>query len=370
MANLVPIFSASEFVAVFNQSLEMMYPSVSIVGELASFKISRNQWVYFDLKDDFASVRFFGTTRQLPGPLEDGLLLEVLASPRMHPKYGLTLNIIEITVSGEGSIRRAQQLLEQKLKKEGLFDQARKRILPYPPESIGVISSFASAGLADFRKVISQRWGKLDIKLFDVQVQGKDSPKQIVNGLQYFNQLANPPEVLVIIRGGGSADDLSAYSSELVVRAVATSRIPTMVAIGHETDVSLAELASDARASTPTHVAQLLVPDRVYEKKFLLDLARTLNLAVESIINNQRITIEHRKVNLDQQLKGFFLRSKVEIDRQKEVLRLLNPRLPLTRGYAIVCKTNGQLVRSSKVVKNKESLRITLQDGIINAKAD
>lgn len=189
--------------------------------------------------------------------------------------------------------------------------------MPYPPESIGVISSFASAGLADFRKVISQRWGKLDIKLFDVQVQGKDSPKQIVNGLQYFNQLANPPEVLVIIRGGGSADDLPAYSSELVVRAVATSRIPTMVAIGHETDVSLAELASDARASTPTHVAQLLVPDRVYEKKFLLDLARTLNLAVESIINNQRITIEHRKVNLDQQLKGFFCVLKLRLIGKK-----------------------------------------------------
>ena len=119
-----------------------------------------------------------------------------------------------------------------------------------------------SAAYADFTKVLAARWGGLSIEVIDVQVQGEPAPRQITAAVDYFNSQAEPPEVLILIRGGGSAEDLAAFSTEQVTRAVAASRVPTLVAIGHEVDVSLAELAADMRASTPSNAAELLVPDR------------------------------------------------------------------------------------------------------------
>ena len=254
--------TVSEFVAVLNQTLEFAYPNVTVSGELANFRVSKNRWVYFDLKDEESSVKFFGTIYQLPGPLEDGMMLAVSGMPRLHPLYGFSVNVVSIRPVGEGSIKKAAKLLEAKLAGEGLFDLERKRPLPYPPTHIGLITSAESAAYRDFVKVLGARWGGIKISLIDVQVQGEVSPAQLVAAIEQFNQAAEPPEVLVVTRGGGSAEDLQAFSTEQVTRAVAASRIPTLVAIGHEVDISLAELAADQRASTPSNAAELLVPDR------------------------------------------------------------------------------------------------------------
>jgi len=364
MIGSAPTFSASEFVAVFNQSVEMIYPSVRVVGELANFRVSRGRWVYFDLKDDFASVKFFGSVQQLPGPLEEGLILEVDGRPRLHPNFGFSVNIDVVKVSGEGSIRKAQDLLARKLTSEGLFDEARKRSLPFAPERIGVISSKESAALADFRKIIDARWGNIEVQLVDVQVQGVDSPKQIVEAAQFFNELAEPPEVLILIRGGGSADDLAAYSTEPVVRAVAASRIPTLVAIGHETDVSLAELAADRRASTPSNAAELLVPDRAHEKAVLDNQAKGMRLAVHQIFKSEEANLVVTKERLTELLQNSFASSERYLSRQIDLLRLLDPKAPLKRGYALVYK-DGKLVRSTKSVRKGDELQLALQDGMI-----
>src|SRR5881227_1133905 len=137
--------SVGEFVALLNQTLEYAYPSVVIVGELANLRISKNRWVYFDLKDDLASVKFFGTVYQLPGPLEDGMLLRVRGQPRLHQLYGFSVNVLSMQPTGEGTIKRAAQLLQAKLTTEGLFDESRKRPLPYPPAHIGLVTSKQSA---------------------------------------------------------------------------------------------------------------------------------------------------------------------------------------------------------------------------------
>ncbi len=129
-------FGVSDFVAVFNQTLETAYPSVVIVGELANLRVSKNRWVYFDLKDEYASVKFFGTVYNLPGPLEDGMMLQVRGVPRLHPQYGFSITFQTIKPVGEGSIKKAGQLLQAKLAAEGLFDPARKRGLPYPPTQV------------------------------------------------------------------------------------------------------------------------------------------------------------------------------------------------------------------------------------------
>ena len=186
--------TVSEFVALFNQTLEYAYPSITIVGELANFRVSKNRWVYFDLKDEQCTVKFFGTVFQMPGPLEDGMMLKVRGQPRLHNQYGFSVNIQQVQPAGEGSIRKAADLLKAKLEKEGLFDVTRKRLLPYPPQRIGLITSGQSAAYADFVKVLGARWGGLTIELIDTQVQGEIAPQQIVAALAQFNSLSEPPE--------------------------------------------------------------------------------------------------------------------------------------------------------------------------------
>ena len=201
------VLSVSEFVAVLNQTLEYAYPNVVVTGELANFRVSKNRWVYFDLKDDEASVKFFGTVYQLPGPLENGMMLAVSGMPRLHPLYGFSVTVVSIKPVGEGSIKKAAELLQAKLTKEGLFDPERKRPLPYPPTHIGLITSAESAAYRDFIKVLGARWGGIHISLIDVQAQGEAAPAQLVAAIEQFNQIAEPPEVLVITRGGGSAEE-------------------------------------------------------------------------------------------------------------------------------------------------------------------
>lgn len=361
--------TVSDFVALHNQILEYAMPSVTVVGELANFRVSKNRWVYFDLKDDNASVRFFGTVYQLSGPLEDGMLLKVHGSPRLHPQFGFSITVLSMQPTGEGAIRKAFDLLQAKLTQEGLFDPARKRSLPYPPERIGIITSSESAAYADFTKIIGARWFGLDMTLADVQVQGEAAPAQIVQAIADLNAMAVPPEVLIITRGGGSADDLWAFNTEQVARAVAASRIPTLVAIGHEVDISLAELAADQRASTPSNAAELLTPDKrevlVQFKAARESLGRGLAQAAQA----SRQVMVQAKRELYRETEQAISRQKQRLVLRHQMLELLNPRAILRRGYAIVRDaTSQQIIRTTKGVVAGQELTIVIQDGSINTR--
>lgn len=362
----LPILSVSDFVAVLNQTLEFAYPSVIIVGELANFKVSKNKWVYFDLKDEFASVKFFGTVYILPGPLEDGLMLQVRGAPRLHPQFGFSINVQNIQLVGEGSLKRVAALLEAKLRSERLFDPARKRPMPYPPRCIGLVASEESAAYADFIKIINARWDGVEISLADVQVQGEAAPDQIIAAIQYFNQSAQPPEVLVITRGGGSAEDLAAFNTEQVTRAVAASRIPTMVAIGHEVDISLAELAADQRASTPSNAAELLVPDKRDEQKRLRNNSLQLGQLLSRLVSDWQAKLMLRVTEAKSVILQYLQNADSELQSKQNILFALNPEAVLRRGYAIVRKS-GVLVRSIKQVKTKQLVDIQLQNGSFKA---
>lgn len=358
--------SVSEFVALLNQTLEYAYPSVVITGELANLRVSKNRWLYFDLKDEGAAVKFFGTVYQLPGPLEDGMLLKVRGQPRLHQLYGFSVNILNIQPAGEGTIKKAAQLLQAKLTKEGLFDEARKRLLPYPPRRIGLITSGQSAAYADFIKILNARWHGIDVDLIDVQVQGEVAPAQVIEALERFNEQARPPEVIVLIRGGGSAEDLAAFSTEQVTRAVAASRVPTLAAIGHETDLSLAELAADRRASTPSNAAELLVPDR---KQTLAELGADRQ-RLERLIAQK---FQHRKTEaaaaagmLDDAWHSLMIRAGRDAALKKQLLEAFNPSAALERGYAVVRK-QGAAVRSVVQLKPEDELELRFKDGTANA---
>jgi exodeoxyribonuclease VII large subunit len=354
--------SVSEFVALLNQTLEYAYPNVVITGELANLRVSKNRWVYFDLKDELATVKFFGTVYQLPGPLEDGMLLKVRGQPRLHQLYGFSVNVMSIQPAGEGTIKRAAELLRVKLMAEGLFEESRKRGLPYPPTRIGLVASKQSAAYADFIKILDARWQGVTVELVDVQVQGEAAPAQIVRAIEQFNARAEPPEVLVLIRGGGSAEDLAAFSTEQVTRAVAGSRVPTLVAIGHEIDLSLAELAADRRASTPSNAAELLVPDRAQARLALQNTVEQLQQAGRRQFQLANSHLQLQVTELEQKMRQILSQAGAAVKNRSQLLGALNPQAILRRGYAIV-RQGGQPVRSTRALSAGGIVDVQVSDG-------
>lgn len=359
--------TVSQFVDLVNQSLEYAFSGVVVTGELANFRVSKNRWVYFDLKDDSSTVKFFGNIYQLPGPLEDGMMLKVRGLPKLHNLYGFSVNVIKIQPAGEGSIKRAAELLKAQLSKEGLFDESRKRRLPYPPERIGLITSKQSAAYADFIKIINARWQGISIELIDVQVQGEPAPDQINAAIEQFNTQAKPPDALVLIRGGGSAEDLAAFNTEIIARSVAGSRVPTLVAIGHEVDLSLAELAADQRASTPSNAAELLVPDRLQVLDGLRIQLQQLQHAGKRQIQRAESELELVYSSLNKNIGTYFKHHKELISASRQLLGVLNPEAVLRRGYAIV-RSNNKTIRDIKQLKLHDAINVQLAKGSFDAK--
>jgi len=363
------VFGVSDFVAYLNQTLEATYPYVTIEGEIANFKVSRGRWVYFDLKDDEASVRFFGAVYALPGPLEDGMVVRVSGSPRLHPQFGFSVNFRQIVPVGEGSLRRAADLLQAKLAAEGLFAPERKRTLAYPPQRIALITADGSAAQADFMKILHARWRGMAVEFFDAVVQGEAAPEQIVAAIAAANALPELPDVLVLTRGGGSADDLAAFSDERVVRAVAGSRVPTLVAIGHEIDLSLAELAADRRASTPSNAAELLTPDRTAVLRQLRELRAELSEDLLGLVRLKKERLVLIRTDLNRGLQNAFTAAELRLQMYRQLLAAYDPAAALQRGYALVRRA-GQVVTRVTDMHPGDVVELQLSDGTAKAKIE
>ena len=231
----------SEFVSLVNQTLEYSYSSVLIEGEVSSFKVNQNKWVFFDIKDEETSVSCFMTLYQLRMPLEDGMKIVVRGVPKVTKWGKFSFTVQALQPVGEGSLKKAFNLLKEKLTKEGLFNLEKKREIPKDLTKIGVISSTGAAGYADFIKILNARWGGMKVLVAHTQVQGMDAPDQIIRALDYFNERGEV-QAIAILRGGGSADDLSCFNDERLVRAVAASKIPVITGIGPEVDEYLCDL--------------------------------------------------------------------------------------------------------------------------------
>ncbi len=354
----------SDFVALINQTLEFAYPAVVLTGELANFRVSKGQWVYFDLKDETASVKCFGTVYQLPGPLEDGMLVRLRGTPRLHPQYGFSVTVQRLAPTGEGSIKKAAKLLEARLAQEGLFAPERKRRLPYPPRHVGLITSGESAAFRDFMKILEARWRGVRVTLIDVQVQGEAAVSQIVRAVEQFSALPEPPEVVVLTRGGGSAEDLQAFSTEQVTRAVAASRIPTLVAIGHEVDISLAELAADRRASTPSNAAELLTPDRTAVLAELQRHEQHVGDLAARVLRAEREHITRTDNDLHAVAERPVRDARTHLMQAGELLKAFDPQAALQRGYALV-RQAGKILRSGRDLAVGGSLDLELADATL-----
>ncbi len=331
-----PRLQVSDFIAIVNQTMEYAFPVVEIEGEVASFKVNQGKFVFFDLKDAGGSVGCFMMLFQLRTPIEDGMKVIVTATPKLTQWGKFSLTVRAIRPSGEGSIKKSFELLRAKLDQEGLFAPERKRVLPDMPRHIAVISSKQAAGYADFVKIMNDRWGGMRVDVAQVAVQGADAPDQIIRALNYFNTQETMPEIIVIIRGGGSADDLGAFNDEQLVRAIAGSRVPTVTGIGHEVDTSLADLAADVRAATPSNAAQIIVPDRK-------EIIRSAHMKVDGLFPR----VLDMTVRMKRELEGIIERATDEAERQIEkrrehigqtrrLLIELDPTRVLERGYALL----------------------------------
>ncbi len=257
------VLSVTELREFVNQTLAYAYPAVVVEGEVASFRVNQGKWIFFDLKDSDTTISCFMTKYQLNTVLEDGMLVRVSAVPNLTKwgKFSLTVKSVEL--AGAGEVKQAFEKMKAQFEAEGLFAEERKRALPTYPEKIGLITSTEAAAFNDFITIARDRWPLMEVIHTHVQVQGDPAVGDVVGALQYLNQQHSELEAIIIIRGGGSAEDLQVFNTEPVVRAIYASAIPTIVGIGHEDDVSLAELVADVRAATPTDAARRLTPDQV-----------------------------------------------------------------------------------------------------------
>jgi len=296
----LPPYSVSEISQRIKRTLEGTFDWVRVRGEISGFKRAASGHLYLSLKDENAvldAVCWRGTAGRLAVKPEDGL--EVIASGRItsypgRSKYQIVIERLEL--AGEGALLKLLEERKRKLAAEGLFDEARKRPLPYLPEVIGVVTSPTGAVIRDILHRLADRFPRR-VLVWPVLVQGEGAAEQVAAAIRGFNRLAPGgavprPDVLIVARGGGSLEDLWAFNEEVVVRAAAASEIPLISAVGHETDVTLIDFAADRRAPTPTAAAEIAVPVRAELMTALGDAARRLQGAALRLVAERRGRVE------------------------------------------------------------------------------
>ena len=381
--------TVSGFITFVNDTFKAIWDvqEVAIEGEVSGYRVSQGQWVSFDLKDPEGLVNIFLPVWKLQVPIEDGMRVRIFGWPRIYQKYGkFSISAEKIELAGEGALRKALAALRQKFESEGLFDPARKRTLPRFPERIALVASKESAAYGDFIRVLGERWGGLEIDVYHVLVQGDRAPQEIVKAIQAAQEKGGY-DALVMTRGGGSLDELMSFNDERVVRAVYGCKIPTMVAIGHERDVTFAEEVADVRGSTPTDCARRLVPDRADVLYELAHLEEVISGTLQETIDNSRRQADQALLSADhwlQSVRARFEALRIPImasaehwfarlqERYVSVERLLqsfDPRSVLRRGYAIVTSSHGKIVTSARQVVPGEVLALQMRDGSVESTA-
>lgn len=371
---------------------EAILSDILIRGEVSNFKRYPSGHCYFTLKDTGASMKcvmFNSSARNLRFTPENGMQVIAGGSVSIYERDGVyQLYVNALTPEGAGALAIAFEQLKEKLYTEGLFDESHKQLLPRFPRRIGIVTSSAGAVLRDIHKVAKRRWPGIQLILHPVLVQGTEAAGQIAGAIQFFNA-KYPVDVLIVGRGGGSAEDLWAFNEEPVVRAIYASRIPVISAVGHETDTTLADFVSDRRAATPSQAAELAVPDAAELRQYVGGLFTRLHAArvrqmeqrggrLKTLIDRpwyrnpklllasamqrtDRVTEQLHRVAKDGRTHA---RHRLELVLKR--LELLNPVHILYRGFSVVEK-DGKAVTRSKVLAVGDHLNITFADGKISA---
>lgn len=361
----LPILKVHQAVSVCNRLLEPLH--LKIEGELASVSINKSKYVFFDIKDEQEDVRMscFMMAYQMPFPLEDGMRVVLQAKPGIYAKSGqFRLTIEKIEPIGEGTLKRGFELLKEKLLAEGMFDPARKRALPRYPHTIGIISSTEAAGYGDFIRILQDR---LPVKLIvaDVAVQGATAEKTITDAFRYFNEVIQP-DVLVLVRGGGSIEDLHAFNSEAVARAILGSRAPVIVGVGHERDVTIADYVADVRAATPSNAAQLVLVRKDELLTLVDNRVVSIGLNLRGRIKQYAQRINFSITTLQQRLLTQIATTRTKLAGKLALIESLSPQSVLARGFSITTLATGERLTVENCKPGAE-IAIQIQHGVVPA---
>lgn len=338
---------------------------IRIRGEISNFKAYPSGHFYFSLKDDnsiISAVMFANYAKKTAFVPKNGDEVVVLASVDAYvPRGSYNLTVFEMDSIGQGQILIEFEKLKKKLAAEGLFDESRKRKINIFPKAIGVITAPNGAAVRDIVTNIKRRYPIADIYVFPSLVQGEQAPKEL---LKAFNKSQEYDlDTLIIGRGGGASEDLSAFNDETLVRAIASSRMPVIAAVGHEIDSTLVDFVADKRASTPTGAAELATVDRrEIEKEF--DYA-VLNMeqALIKNVDGKKEDVSSLEEDLKEYINNKLLDYKKEIENLSTQLSMLNPTSILKRGYSISTDKDGRIITSVKDVKSNDIIITSLSDG-------
>ena len=368
--------------------------SLCIRGELSNYKVYPSGHHYFTLKDAEGALRcvmFRSSASRLRFRPENGMKVLALGRITVFPRDGAYQLYCEtLSPDGIGDLHVAYEQLKAKLMTEGLFDASHKKPLPRYPHRIAIVTSSAGAAVRDMIRILGKRYPLAHVSLLPVRVQGAEAPAEICGAIAYANRW-KLSDVLIVGRGGGSIEDLWAFNDERVARAIYASEIPVVSAVGHEPDVTISDFVADVRAATPSNAAELVAPDQAELRKRLdavkgrletacgakLTAARqrlaTLqrSRAMQSPLNyyqDKRMILDYQQRQLVSDWQRLSSAARQRLIRLSSLLDAISPLKVLGRGYAIVRRPGGQVVRSAGEVQIEDPIDILLNDGQISAR--
>ena len=386
-ANTPHIMSVSELNRLAKEVLEQSFPLFWVSGEISNLTRAASGHWYFSLKDAGAQVScvmFRGRNSYLDWVPKEGDKVEARALVTLYEARGsFQLTIEFLQRAGAGALFEAFEKLKAKLQQEGLFDPAFKQAIPAHPRQIGIVTSPDAAALHDVLTTLKRRMPSIPVIIYPTPVQGKGAATQIANAINSAHE-RNECDVLIVCRGGGSMEDLWQFNEEVVARAIANCRIPTISGVGHETDFTISDFVADARAATPTGAAELVSPSReallsklkqlgfqlfknsqdiFNQRAQMLDyLARRLVSPTEKIAQQQQ-QITQLGYRLDLSIKQQLQRQKNNLRQIEQNLHHLNPQAVLTRGYAFAQSKDGQIINDSAQIKLGDTINLTFGVG-------
>lgn len=385
----VPRFSVGELTRALRELVGELFPSVEVVGEISDFKVHSSGHWYLTLKDEEAVLEaafFRADNQRATWRPRIGERVRATGALDIYPPMGrYKLIIRKLERDGAGDLRARFEAMKARLEAEGLFDPARKRPLPPRPTRLGVVTSPTGAALQDVLRVVDTRFPGFPIVLSPCRVQGAGAAAEVAAALARLARHGRV-DVIIVGRGGGSAEDLWTFNEEAVVRAIAACPIPVVSAVGHETDVTLADLAADVRAATPSHAAQLVVPDRdtlveaVDRLATLLTGAARRQVALRrdrlarTTLRHPRRRIQEARLRCDELADRLVqaVRRRLDQDRNRlgraaDRLHATSPLAVLGRGYAIV-RRGAQVVRTAGELEPDDLIGIRFAEGSATAR--
>lgn len=389
----LPVFSVSQITSLIKEILETSFRTITIEGEISNWRPSSSGHIYFTLKDNVSQIKaviFRSAAYKLSFSPKDGDKVRCSGNVTVYAAQGnYQIVVSKMEPAGTGNILQMLEERKQKLAAEGLFDSEKKRPLPLFPQTIGVVTSPTGAAIRDILNIAKRRNPKINIIVLPAIVQGDGAAQTIIRMIEIAN-FYKLCDILIVGRGGGSLEDLLPFSEENVVRAVSSSNIPVISAVGHEIDWALCDYAADFRAPTPSAAAEMAIPVLEDIKIELQDYREDLYNNINRIVKNTRLLIksfnpdsleikfrniqqpllnrfENAKTNLFENIKNKIKDYRNIISNSKTILENASPQTILDRGYSMVTDKKGNVIRNENQVSAGDEIKITLAKGKLSA---